>query len=293
MSARTSRKFVCTALVLLGSLPSGVRPQNVDTQLVSAQLVSELSSIRERAPFWVAIRLEMRPGWHVNWINPGDAGLPPSVTWDLPAGFAASELRWPFPQRFALPELLIFGYAGEVFLLAEITPPRSLRDRSVTLKARVDWLACAEACVPGVSNVRVELPVESSAPMRNPRWASSFDSARAKLPVDGSDWGLAARVSNEKIAISLVPPAETASRLEEVRFFPAVPGVIENSSPQSLTRTADGYRLDIQRSRASVQAPSRIRGVLVSGKGWGPAGHRALAVDLPVELTTGTSEMRH
>ena len=27
------------------------------------------------------------PGWHGYWLNPGDAGLPMDVKWQLPAGF--------------------------------------------------------------------------------------------------------------------------------------------------------------------------------------------------------------
>ena len=32
--------------------------------------------------------MRTRPGWHGYWRNPGDAGLPMEVDWDLPPGFS-------------------------------------------------------------------------------------------------------------------------------------------------------------------------------------------------------------
>ena len=34
----------------------------------------------------VALRLKMAEGWHTYWQNPGDSGLPTTLTWTLPAG---------------------------------------------------------------------------------------------------------------------------------------------------------------------------------------------------------------
>ena len=39
------------------------------------------------------------PGWHGYWLNPGDAGLPMDVQWQLPEGFAVGPLRYPVPAR--------------------------------------------------------------------------------------------------------------------------------------------------------------------------------------------------
>jgi len=83
---------------------------------VKASLVAETDAVRPGQPLTVGIRLEMEKGWHTYWRNPGDSGLPTRVRWTLPAGFSAGELRWPYPQRFAIdrPErvrgLVLLGY---------------------------------------------------------------------------------------------------------------------------------------------------------------------------------------
>ena len=71
---------------------------------VKARLVAETGSIAPGETVWVALHLEMRPGWHVYWRNPGDAGLPPEIAWTLPPGFTAGEIAWPTPERFVVDE---------------------------------------------------------------------------------------------------------------------------------------------------------------------------------------------
>ena len=42
---------------------------------------------------------ELDPGWHVYWVNAGDSGQPPRVTWVAPAGYEVGPLAWPQPTR--------------------------------------------------------------------------------------------------------------------------------------------------------------------------------------------------
>src|SRR4051812_14995950 len=37
----------------------------------------------------LALAMHPRPGWHGYWLNPGDAGQPTTVAWQLPQGAAA------------------------------------------------------------------------------------------------------------------------------------------------------------------------------------------------------------
>ena len=48
--------------------------------------------------------------WHVYWVNAGDSGEPPKITWTLPKGITASPLQVPAPPRLPLGPLMDFGY---------------------------------------------------------------------------------------------------------------------------------------------------------------------------------------
>jgi thiol:disulfide interchange protein DsbD len=272
------------SLVLAGvSVAPAFAESRAQKDLVRASLVTEARTVRVGRPFWVAVRLQMKNGWHVNWLNPGDAGLPPAIAWELPEGFSPGPIRWPCPEKIVLPELAIFGYGGEVLLLSEITPPRSMPStKSVVLKARVEWLACAEVCVPGQSDLALTVEVGDQAPAMDPAWEPSFVKARESLPVASSTWGFDAVLTDDRIRILLSPPEKTDGDLGDVFYFPAVPGVIENASPQRLRRAGKVYHLDIERARIGPDEPSRIQGVLVSDHGWGAGTGKAVEIDVAV-----------
>ncbi|MDH3216649.1 MAG: protein-disulfide reductase DsbD family protein [Candidatus Krumholzibacteria bacterium] len=286
MAKWKSPKSLVSLLVGVGliAIPNQEGRSYPSDGLVTAALVAEVKSVQPGEPFWVAVRLGMRDGWKVNWVNPGDAGLAPTVTWSLPEGFGVSSLLWPYPEKFSIPELAIFGYEGEVLLLAEITPPTSLKplDR-VTLGARVDWLACREACVPGGADLKLELSVNHDVAIADGELVEAFRRTREALPVTPRGWDFSARVSRDKISIRAVPPAGETLGLDQVTFFPIVQNVIENSSRQELLKKDAVYQLDIERSDMSMTSPSRIKGVLVSREGWGSIPYKALAIDVPVD----------
>src|SRR3954452_24928985 len=58
----------------------------------------------------LAVHMRPAPGWHGYWLNPGDAGLPMDVKWQLPKGFVIGPLRYPVPTR-----LTVAGIMNYVF----------------------------------------------------------------------------------------------------------------------------------------------------------------------------------
>src|SRR5206468_8787492 len=116
--------FILSLLILTFS--SRLLAEPVKAAHVEAELVSEVASIQPGQPFWVALRLKMEEHWHTYWQNPGDSGLASKITWNLPEGFSADPIKWPYPERIEAQPLVSFGYSGEVFLLVKIHPPASL-----------------------------------------------------------------------------------------------------------------------------------------------------------------------
>ncbi|MFT5794773.1 MAG: DsbC/DsbD-like thiol-disulfide interchange protein, partial [Saprospiraceae bacterium] len=119
-----------------------------DRSNVQISLISEVTAIAPGEPFWVLLRQKIRPGWHTYWRNPGDSGAPTEIDWELPAGFTAGDIQWPFPERIAYGPLMNFGYSDEVLYPVLITPPASLTNEAIEMRARVGWLVCADICIP-------------------------------------------------------------------------------------------------------------------------------------------------
>ena len=122
--------------------------------LVTASLVSDTAGIVPGKPFEVGVLLEMAPRWHTYWEYPGDAGLPASIAWTLPEGFVAGPIQWPLPDRVIEPgEIEVYAYKDKVLLLTAIIPPAEIAEKTVTLRAKVDWLVCEEICIPGSASL--------------------------------------------------------------------------------------------------------------------------------------------
>lgn len=276
------------ALVLaVAAVPGGLRAQGDDPSPHSdAWLVPEDTSIQPGTPFTVAIRFEMEPGWHNYWRNAGDSGLPTTLDWDLPPGFTAGEIQWPFPERIVVYPLVDYGYSGEVALLVELSPPTDLQPGSTAdLRVRVDWLICERICLPAHAEIDEQIPVEAHPPETDPRWASLFAETRHDLPRTLTGWELAAEVAEGGYRLTVEASADGTPVPEEVYFYAAEKNVIAHAEPQTLTHREGGLSLDLIGSPYALRPSTPLQGVLMAegGGSWDPAGGVvAMAVDVPV-----------
>ena len=145
-------------------------------KLVEASLIADTSTIVPGQPFRVGLHLKIAPGWHVYWQNPGDSGIATEAGWELPENFMASSLQWPLPKRIAEPgNIEVYAYKDETLLIAEVTPPKSIDQKEIILRANPKWLVCEQICIPGAAELELTLPVAESAKPANAELFSKFN----------------------------------------------------------------------------------------------------------------------
>lgn len=248
-----------------------------------AQIVGEQNAVLPRGTFWVGIDLGLDDGWHVYWQNPGDSGLAPKIQWQLSSGIKAGDIHWPYPQRINVGTLTSFGYEHEVLLLVPITLDQSFQAAAnVNLRARVDWLACREECIPGRAQLNLTLPVvtnPSGITFNNHK--TSFDQTRRLLPkiipsmisrasLDGNQWRI-------DIQTPLKRPAD-------IVFFPLRNDVIEHASLQKTRITTDGYQVTLIKSHIYPGSLTILEGIAVNPAGWDEKGKiKAVVIQAPLE----------
>lgn len=236
----------------------------VQAQHVEAELVSENESVQPGEPFWVGLRLGMEKNWHINWVNPGDAGLAPTIKWELPEGFSAGEIEWPIPIKLPIDPFMMFGYEDEVLLPVKITPPNSLKSSNpVKLIAHADWVVCSDACIPGKATLGLEIDVRNEPPKKSQLWSAKFETTKSKLPQSSKHWEFDAEISPEKLTILILPLNEDSPEIDRVFFYPIQQGIINNAAEQLLQKEGNGYKLEIERDRMSAVTLDKILGVLV------------------------------
>ena len=286
---RTTRPvWIAALLLLVGSLPLLAQPTSEKSNETSphsdATLVSEVEAMAPGESFTVALHLEMDPGWHSYWKNSGDSGLATSISWDLPEGFTAGDIQWPYPDRKQEGPLMTYGYSDEVMLLVDITPPADLEaDTEVTIEGRADWLICEDVCLSAYDEISTTLQVNAEAPALNDTWADAFAETRAQLPQRIDQVEAAAYHSDGSFVLEL-----TGADLpqDDVLFFPEEKRTISNTAPQPVVRDDDTLYLALQASEYADGSTEALRGVVVAPEGFAwtdDSRHRALAVDAAVE----------
>lgn len=282
------RAFIVFFLLFLFSIPSSFS-EPVRVNHVEAQLISETTSIQPGKSVWVALHLKMDKEWHVYWRNPGDSGLAPKITWQLPSGFEAGDIQWPFPEKIEVPPLVTYGYENEVFLLSEIKIPRTLSlEAPAKIKAKAAWLVCKEVCIPGQAELSISLPVKNEPALADIKWAKAFAQTRFSWPLSAqsSGWEIVAKNTKGNLVFDFKNSSE--SSISDVFFFPYNENIVNYSAKQSFQKTSTGYSLSVPKQE-NAEAISKISGILVSKEGWlGKDSQRAIEVK-DLQTQTGAS----
>ena len=250
------------------ALPAGAAP--VQQPHSQAELVPERAAVTPGQALTIGLHLRLEDGWHVYWKNPGDAGMPTSMAWTLPEGFAAGPMQWPAPRRIDVPPLTSYGYEGEVMHLTEIQVPAGLAPGTqVPIRASADWLVCKEICIPASADFSLTLPVSSVPASTDPRWSDAFATARNAAPLPLAGWQATAYRDGNSLLLRISPEDGDAPPLRSLEFFPEREGVIANAAKQAFSRQGNGYELRMSVSPQPIGELTGLAGVLVADPGFG------------------------
>jgi DsbC/DsbD-like thiol-disulfide interchange protein/cytochrome c biogenesis protein CcdA len=206
----------------------------------------------------VAIHMRTNPGWHGYWLNPGDAGLPMDVKWQLPPGFTAGPLRYPVPSRLTVADLMNYVYAHDYAVLVRLKVPPNARG-TVPIRADAHWLACTDKiCVPEQGHLALDLPVGTGTPNR-----AQFDEWRRALPQPLATVGRF-EASGDTLRVAIPLPASVS--VGQPYVFPITDKVVDYEAKQDFRRSGDFLIAELKRTGA---APGEFAGVLALGDGRG------------------------
>jgi thiol:disulfide interchange protein/DsbC/DsbD-like thiol-disulfide interchange protein len=273
---------VFAATLLIASAATLGAP--VKTEHVEAELVAERTALVPGQTTTVALRLKMQDGWHTYWRNPGDSGLPTTLTWTLPPGVTAGPLQWPSPHALPAGPLVNFGYEGEVLLLADLTLSRDVPvAESLPLTAKAEWLVCRETCIPEEAKLDLALPVAERSDLY-PQWGNAIAAVREALPAKVPGWVFAAKGDGPKVTLTLTGPAGAATPTG-VQFFPYAEGHVEPSGKQPFVRDPNGtFVLTLPVANQLAAGFTQVAGVLTATGGFASGGTpvKAMTVDTPL-----------
>ncbi len=227
------------------------------------RLLLSAATARPGDTVMAGISLQMQPGWHSYWLNPGDSGLATKVEWILPPGVTAGEIQWPVPEKLVTPPLTTYVYSGEAILLVPLKIATDAPTGPLEIKAKVSWQECADQCILGRDTVNSQLAISGES--RPSPDATVLEVAKAKLPKADPKPIVRARWEKGDETRPLIVECDLTGKPAEVDFFPYASGNYEVKGETERLPDADG-KVQIRKlvSKTEGDWPTSIPGLLVS-----------------------------
>lgn len=244
------------------------QPSVVLTEHVRAELVAYApQGVAAGQTVRLGLQIQHKRHWHTYWRNPGDSGLPTTLSWQLPNGVQVGEIEWPTPKQLPIGPLMNYGYEGQLLLPVFVRIPANFDAAMLDVKLRADWLVCKEECIPESGEFSLKVPTKGATASHS----NLFTATQARLPqiVEGNP---TARVDGNALAVEIdgLPPS---LHQKELLFFSELAGLVDHAAPLGQrwegTRWIARIPLSAQRSEspssmhAVVVAPGQISGMRV------------------------------
>jgi len=147
--------FICLFFVNLNELKNSYANQTTISKnfisnevydFVKFDLLLGYTPENNEDQYLLGLEVKLEPNWKIYWKNPGDAGLPPKITWEKTENVSTVNLLFPAPKRFSFYDIETFGYESEVVFPLEIKPIDKKKRIQGVLE--LDAQVCSQICVP-------------------------------------------------------------------------------------------------------------------------------------------------
>jgi thiol:disulfide interchange protein DsbD len=262
--------FLAAACAGLAGSAARADPATPSAHAVTT-LAAQSAGAAPGSTLWVAVVQRLDRGWHTYWRNPGDAGEPTTIRWTLPPGWKAGDIAWPTPKRLPVGPIMNYGYEEKTVFPVPLEVPRSARvGDQARLAASVDYLICAEVCIPEHAAVDAVVPVVAGAPPPDPTGGLEIAAALAAVPKPSA---LTARfqAAGPRLSLAIVGAPVAAAPARDAYFFPYGESLIDHGKPQTIERGPGGLTLTMSTGGAFSKggAPANFAGVLsLDGKAY-------------------------
>ena len=223
-------------------------PGPVKAEHLTAELTSLAPQVAIGGSVQAGLVLTIEEHWHVYWINAGDSGEPPHITWTLPAGITAGTMQFPPPQRLPLGPLMDFGYEDGVAFPVLLSASPSMQPGKVHLDAKVTWLVCSSVCLPGKAHLGLDIDVVRGS-LPDPPLVGALGEAIKGLPKPlPAEMSATALGDAKEILLTL----KTGGHEENAAFYPFDASVMQNAADQQVESRPDGIALRLERASPSA-----------------------------------------
>jgi len=233
----------------------------------TVSLVSEHAAVSPGQQVRIGLRQRLAPHWHTYWKNPGDAGSPPNIEFNLPAGASVGEIAWPGPDRFLIGPVASYGYENEIVFPMTLTVPADAQPGSrLVVEANADWVVCEKECIPEEGKFRLDLPVEATARLGSDAVRAAFAIADARQP-QAAPWKASVSADEPTLQLRVAGAGLSPQSVQSALYFPEPWGVVDHAAAQTLKVEQGALTLTLRKGQG--YSPKASAGLLAVTDGGG------------------------
>ncbi|WP_428687992.1 protein-disulfide reductase DsbD domain-containing protein [Roseibium sp.] len=146
--------FLSLALIAISSPARAATTDWVEVQGGAVRLVA--TGPLESGKYLAGLEFLLEPGWHTYWRYPGEAGIPPQISFPGSVNLGQTEILYPVPQRYDDGFTKSIVYYDGIILPMKVTPEAP--EKGVLLSLDVFFGICKEICIP--ADASLSLPLE-------------------------------------------------------------------------------------------------------------------------------------
>lgn len=226
-------KSAALALSLLGTLPAQAASSAwFETEGGRIRLVTTGAPAPD-GTLHAALQIDVAQGWKTYWRDPGDAGVPPQITFPPASGITTAEIGFPVPRRFDEGASHWAGYEWPISLALtlHVAPGQALG----ALEADVFLGLCQSICIPVQAKLTLDANTHADDMFDRATVGAAFDS----LPEPATaGFGVnATRIEGDRLVVETSAPTTG-----DLTLFLAGDGVYQFGEPE---RPAGSTRFDV------------------------------------------------
>lgn len=129
-------------------------PNEHQSDHIKVRLVTDRANLAIGETIAIGALFTLEPGWHIYGSDPGEIGLPTTVSWQEQPGYLFGSTPWPPTTSFSYDGVQSNTYADTVLLPATVTTEKV---GSTPLSATVSWVLCKDECIPGSAELSIPI----------------------------------------------------------------------------------------------------------------------------------------
>jgi DsbC/DsbD-like thiol-disulfide interchange protein len=209
------------------------------------------------------VEIKLAPGAITYWRNPGDAGLPPTLSFEGSANLAQARISFPAPRR-----LLeagggeAFGYDRALVLPVDVDPIEA--GKPVALALKLNYAVCEAICVPAQASLHLVLPGADAPPSP---YAPALAKAKQETPRPVEWPALAAALAATSDTAWRLCLAPQAGAKRDVFIEPPPAWWFDVKRDASGKAGTDCFSLNLMEKPADASLPVAARLTITGGEG--------------------------